>query len=130
MPFLFFMDPTGIEPVSENPSPQLSPQTVLLLELRFYRAEERARQSRSRFMRDGYNDKLTVHVHRSMTLFIRPRSSGQERAAIYSAAARLLRRLLIQYQRLILRFEPFYGFAQPAALIASQNPRRNLYGPL
>ena len=58
------VDPTGVEPVSENLLIQLSPSAVYLLDFPSKDADRQASSSGSHFMRGSFNGERRTHVHR------------------------------------------------------------------
>jgi len=54
----------GVEPLSENPSIQLSPGAFYLLNFPSTTADKQAEISGSHFMRDPFNGETRIHVHR------------------------------------------------------------------
>ena len=119
---------TGIEPVSENPSIQLSPGALCHLNFPSVNAGTQALTLGSHFMRDLFNGERQMHVHRYMTLSPEPRYSPEERAVLQTAAP-LTRPVLLFRQRLILSWA-VSEIARLYPLTVYQNPRRNLYAPM
>ena len=72
----------GVEPLSENPSIQLSPGALCHLNFPSVNAGTQALTLGSHFMRDLFNGERQMHVHRYMTLSPEPRYSPEERAVL------------------------------------------------
>ena len=72
----------GVEPLSENPSIQLSPGALCHLNFPSVNAGTQALILGSHFMRDLFNGERQMHVHRYMTLSPEPRYSPEERAVL------------------------------------------------
>ena len=66
-PFLFLVDPGGVEPPSENPLISLSPGAVGLFYLISRYAVRQAYRLTSCFLHDSFNNIRGVHVHCCVT---------------------------------------------------------------
>ena len=60
----FLVEARGVEPLSENPSIQLSPGALCRLEFPAVSAGTQALTLGSHFMRDPFNGEKRMHVHR------------------------------------------------------------------
>ena len=132
------MELAGIEPVSENPLIQLSPQAVALLYFPYKNADRQAfspvaflcmvdTKANSQRM---FTTDMTLGKGRRPPL----RNGRYKATAALSEYQRLTASTLRQPKqlyccRLLFKIGHFNGIIRPAALIVSQDPRRNQSAP-